>query len=236
MSIDRSRLVKEWLVAAAPTAKMIGCTPAAVVAQAVLETGWGASAIGNNLFGIKAGASWTGKRQYVLTREVFNGQSVMVYDWFRDYDSPADSFADHFKFLKENGRYAAAGVFDPNDTKSDDEYFEALQRAGYATDPHYAATLSSVKRSVLQFASIPDEPLPWPVLYEGYRDSGTTSFVRQLQRALNEAQKSFALAEDGAFGPQTRRAVELVQAQQDLKVDGLVGPATRRILHLGEFA
>ena len=230
--IDRSRLVKEWLVAAAPTAKKIGCTPAAVVAQAVLETGWGASAIGNNLFGIKAGASWTGKRQYVLTREVFNGQSVMIYDWFRDYDSPADSFADHFNFLYNNSRYAIAGVFDPKDEKTDEEYFDALQRAGYATDPHYSATLSAVKRLVLQFANIEDEPLPWPVLYEGYRDNEPGGFVRRLQRALNEAQKTIVLTEDGRFGPMTRRAVELVQAQKSLTVDGIVGKQTRIALGL----
>jgi hypothetical protein len=41
-----------------------GLTPAAAqvtAAQAMLETGWGKSVKGNNIFGVKAGSSWTGE-------------------------------------------------------------------------------------------------------------------------------------------------------------------------------
>lgn len=224
-AIDRSRLVKEWLAAAKPTADKIGISPAAIVSQAVLETGWGASAIGNNLFGIKAGAGWTGKRQHVLTREVIGGQDVMMYDWFRDYDTPAGSFADHYRFLDENSRYRKAGVFN---AKSDDDYFDALQRAGYATDPNYARTLKAVRRTVLALAGVPDTPAPPRNLSEGDRGED----VRALQMALNTFQKAEILTEDGIFGPATNRVVEFFQAGNNLIVDGIVGPQTRRALAL----
>jgi len=106
--------------------------------------GWGKSAIGNNIFGIKA-AGWNGKTQSVLTWEHIGGKDVQIFDDFRDYDSIADSFADHFSFLEKNSRYKAAGVFAG---KGDEEYFLALQRAGYATDPAYAAKLMSILRTV----------------------------------------------------------------------------------------
>lgn len=134
------------LDAAEATAKLIGCSPQAVVAQAALETGWGKSAIGNNVFGIKVGPSWTGKRQLVTTREFVNGRYVTIQDWFRDYDSMAESFADHFTFLSTNSRYKR--VFDPEDKMSDEDYFRELQAAGYATDPNYANSLNAMLASV----------------------------------------------------------------------------------------
>lgn len=142
--------IAEWtakmLDAAEATAKATGCSPQAIVAQAALETGWGKSAIGFNIFGIKCGSNWTGKKQLVTTREFINGQYITIQDWFRDYDSFADSMADHFKFLKENTRYA--NVFDPNDTMSDEDYFKHLAADGYATDPNYATSLLGMLASV----------------------------------------------------------------------------------------
>jgi len=134
------------LDAAEATAKLIGCSPQAVVAQAALETGWGKSAIGNNVFGIKVGPTWKGKKQLVTTREFMSGQYVTVQDWFRDYDTMAESFADHFTFLSTNSRYSR--VFDPDDKMSDGDYFRELQKAGYATDPSYAVSLNAMLASV----------------------------------------------------------------------------------------
>ncbi len=137
------------LDAAGPTAKLIGCSPEAIVAQAALETGWGKAAIGNNVYGIKADSGWQGKRQLVTTREFIDGEYITIQDWFRDYDSIADSIADHFQFLKENTRYA--NVFDPDDTMSDADYFQHLQSDGYATAPDYAHQLMSVLATVKMF-------------------------------------------------------------------------------------
>ncbi len=136
----------QMLDASEATAKMIGCSPQAVVAQAALETGWGKAAIGHNIFGIKADASWKGDKQLVTTHEFVDGKWVTVQAWFRDYPSFADSIADHFRFLKVNKNYA--NMFAPGAIKSDADYFRLLQQDGYATDPNYADTLLKVLASV----------------------------------------------------------------------------------------
>lgn len=151
---NRAEWVAKMMPGAEPTAFKLGISPEAIIAQAALETGWGKSAIGNNVFGIKAGKGWHGKTQDVSTWEDTNGPEpggvVNVVDRFRDYDSVADSFADHFRFLEVNSRYRNAGVFAK---AGDDAYFMALQRAGYATDPAYAAKLSSICRSVKSYTA-----------------------------------------------------------------------------------
>lgn len=141
----RAKWVARLMPGAEPTARMLGISPEAIIAQAALETGWGKAAIGNNIFGIKAAGGWSGKTQDVQTWEHIDGQNVQMVDTFRDYDSIADSFSDHFRFLSENSRYRNAGVFAK---QGDEAYFAALQRAGYATDPAYAAKLGSILRTV----------------------------------------------------------------------------------------
>lgn len=150
----RKQKIATWtcdlMNAVGPTAALIGCSREAVIAQAALETGWGASVVGkHNLFGIKANKAWKGARVTVRTREVINGRSMMIDDVFRDYPSYAESVADHFAFLKKNSRYSR--VFDPNDRMSDEQYFDELAKAGYATDPHYAQSLRNMLVSVKMF-------------------------------------------------------------------------------------
>ena len=133
------------------------------LAQAALETGWGASAPGNMFFGIKAGKSTPpDKKQLIRTREVLNLPNAKfpeiisvkklpsgkyeytVKDWFCKYDTPEGSFTDHASFFLENKRYAKALEF-----KSDPYKFaEEIAKAGYATDPSYASTLKSVIRTI----------------------------------------------------------------------------------------
>lgn len=176
----------EMMNAAGPTAAQIGCSKEAIIAQAALESAWGASAIGHNIFGIKADASWKGPTKTVATREVINGQDVMIDAAFRDYPSYAESIADHFAFLKANSRYAAAGVFN---AVSDEAYFEALQRAGYATDPNYARSLMNMLASVKMFttymvdeqttvASTTVTPEPPPIPPPGYTKTDSGNIIR----------------------------------------------------------
>ena len=133
------------------------------LAQAALETGWGASAPGNMFFGIKAGKNTPpGKRQLIRTREVLDSPNVkfpeiisvkklpsggyeyIVRDWFRKYDTPEGSFTDHANFFLENKRYAKALEF-----KSDPYRFaEEIAKAKYATDPGYASILKNVIRTI----------------------------------------------------------------------------------------
>ena len=56
--------------------QQLGVSPKILLAQAAIETGWGRSVVGNNLFGIKAGSSWTGQKVDAATHEYQNGELV----------------------------------------------------------------------------------------------------------------------------------------------------------------
>lgn len=119
-----------------------GIPASIILAQAALETGWGASAIGNakNLFGIK-GTGPAGSIS-VPTREIINGRTVTVQASFRKYNNWMESIADHGRLL-QNSRYAAAMRVKNNP----EQFARELQKAGYATDPQYANKLISIMRS-----------------------------------------------------------------------------------------
>lgn len=142
--------VRQLLPAAQQVAAKIGLSPVALLAQAALETGWGRKMIrdndgqsANNLFGIKAGQRWQGKAAQATSLEYEQGQPVMRASAFRSYDSFVQSMEDYVSLIGSDARYsqARAVAHDP------DAYFEALQRAGYATDPQYASKLKQVLRS-----------------------------------------------------------------------------------------
>ncbi len=128
------------------TAAELGVPAKALVAQAALETGWGRRLVGHerdatshNLFGIKAGGSWRGPKVESATHEFVDGVRTRAHAAFRSYASAADSFADYAQLLKRP-RYAAA-----LNAGSDVRHFAgALQRAGYATDPAYAAKIGAI--------------------------------------------------------------------------------------------
>ncbi|MDO9372748.1 MAG: flagellar assembly peptidoglycan hydrolase FlgJ [Gammaproteobacteria bacterium] len=130
-------------------ARELGVTPQFLLAQAALETGWGQSIIhsprgsSNNLFGIKADASWDGPRTIVSTLEYVHDVAVKRNDAFRTYASPAASFADYVNFLRENPRYGEA----LQQTGNPEAFARALQDAGYATDPRYADKITAIMNS-----------------------------------------------------------------------------------------
>ncbi|MDR6880372.1 glycoside hydrolase family 73 protein [Bacillus sp. 3255] len=112
-----------------------GVLASITIAQACLESAWGQSAPGNNLFGIKG----SGTTQ--TTQEFINGKWVSIETGFRVYNDWIGSIEDHSEFLLQNSRYRKSGFFDCC-TKGDyAEAARALQSAGYATDPQYAVKL-----------------------------------------------------------------------------------------------
>lgn len=122
-----------------------GLFPSVKLAQAALESGWGKSVVGNNLFGIKAAGArspyWHGEAVSSGTSEFQNGSYVSTSGKFRKYATIGDSIRDHTYFLQQNGRYRTAGVFN---AATPEDQAKALQRAGYATDPSYASKLISI--------------------------------------------------------------------------------------------
>lgn len=113
-----------------------GVLASITLAQAILESGWGEHAPGNNLFGIKG----TGLES--VTQEYENGHFVTIMAGFRVYDSWQGSVIDHSNFLLVNGRYAkflrCCLAMDWQAAA------DALQLAGYATDPKYAALIRQI--------------------------------------------------------------------------------------------
>ena len=121
--------------------KRYGVPASVVIAQAVLESGWGTSDLSRssrNYFGMTCGAAGSGPvaagcrtgRDRVCDRK---GCRPTILS-FRVYRSMPDSFADHGRFLSTDPRYrkAYAARGKPK------TFVKRMAKAGYATDPRYA--------------------------------------------------------------------------------------------------
>lgn len=118
-----------------------------MLGQAALESGWGRHVMkmadgssSHNLFGIKASPNWKGKTVDAVTTEYVNGVPQKRVEKFRAYDSYADSFRDYANLLRSNPRYEKV-LANATDVHG---FAQGLQRAGYATDPNYAAKLTNI--------------------------------------------------------------------------------------------
>jgi flagellar protein FlgJ len=123
--------------------RQLGVSPKILLAQAALETAWGRSMVGNNLFGIKAGSSWPGAQVAAQTHEVENGQWVPQRAAFRAYPSLDAAVQDYVALIGGSSRYKAALGLGDNARA----YGRALIDGGYATDGDYPAKLEAVAAS-----------------------------------------------------------------------------------------
>ncbi|QPN30138.1 flagellar assembly peptidoglycan hydrolase FlgJ [Diaphorobacter sp. JS3051] len=158
----REDFVQHHRAAAERVARSSGIPASFMLGQAGHETGWGKGEIRHkdgsnsfNLFGIKAGKGWTGKVAEVTTTEYINGAPRKVVAKFRAYDSFEESFRDYARLINDNPRYEKAR----EKTHSAVAYATELQKAGYATDPQYAAKLSRAIQSTLGVARTPSAPV-----------------------------------------------------------------------------
>jgi flagellar protein FlgJ len=165
-SAKAQQFVRRFLDEATAAANELGIDPKLLLAQAALETGWGAALPRhgdgrptNNLFGIKAGGAWRGERAAHWTVEHSGGVAERRREEFRAYDSSADSFADYVNLLTSTPRYAEA-LKQAHDAEG---FARAVTAAGYATDPNYADK--------------------WLAVYRGERLGGA---VGELKPAANE--------------------------------------------------
>ena len=122
-----------------------------IIGQAALESGWGKSEIrksdgstSHNVFGIKATKDWTGKTVSTVTTEYVNGKPQRTVEKFRAYDSYQEAMTDYASMLKGNPRYAQV----INSAHDVNGFANGMQRAGYATDPHYAKKLMSIMQKM----------------------------------------------------------------------------------------
>jgi flagellar protein FlgJ len=160
LSQAQADFVQSHQAAAIAAAAQSGIPAAFMIGQAAHETGWGRHEIrradgssSHNLFGIKAGAGWTGPVAEITTTEVVLGEPQKVTAKFRAYASDEESFRDYARMLKDSPRYAgvvAQAVQGPANAASAAGFAQGLQRAGYATDPAYADKLARVINSTLR--------------------------------------------------------------------------------------
>jgi flagellar protein FlgJ len=149
--------VNKLSAAAAQVEQASGIPAGYMIGQAGHETAWGQHEIRQkggapsfNLFGIKATPDWSGKVAEVTTTEYVNGVAEKKIAKFRAYGSYEESFQDYARLLVNSPRYAQARL----QTSSPQAYASGLQKAGYATDPDYAAKLSRAINTTLQLRRV----------------------------------------------------------------------------------
>ncbi|TGB75477.1 MULTISPECIES: flagellar assembly peptidoglycan hydrolase FlgJ [unclassified Escherichia] len=127
-----------------------------ILAQAALESGWGQRQIRRengepsyNVFGVKASGNWKGPVTEITTTEYENGEAKKVKAKFRVYSSYFEALSDYVGLLTRNPRYAAV-----TRAASAELGAQALQDAGYATDPEYARKLTNM---IQQLKSVSDK-------------------------------------------------------------------------------
>ncbi len=153
----------ERVKAAAPVSEALDVPAAVMVAQAIVESGWGRSGLaqkGNALFGIKATPSWPGVVYSGTTRE-WDGRAYVTYpgtnrvypsyaaaiaegalaaSLFRAYPSWEQSIEDHARFFQENARYHPC-LEQYRVTRDAQAFAVCIHTAGYATEPAYSQML-----------------------------------------------------------------------------------------------
>ncbi|KAF1305272.1 glycoside hydrolase family 73 protein [Enterococcus saccharolyticus] len=140
---------EEFIQRLVPYAKELqegyGILPSIIIGQAILESNWGTSELSskyNNLFGIKA----YGDQEKVKmdTQEFVNEQWITIKGEFRVYKSWEESMYSH-TMLFVNGVDWSPEKYEQVLSAPDYSHAaEALQEAGYATDPGYADKIKSV--------------------------------------------------------------------------------------------
>ena len=138
--------IQRMLPQALQASRDTGVPAQLMLGQAALESGWGRREIrlpdgsaSHNLFGIKATGDWNGKVAETTTTEYHNGVASKQVEKFRAYASYAEAFSDYAHLLQDNPRYAAV-----LQSQGVEAAAQALQDAGYATDPDYADKLVRV--------------------------------------------------------------------------------------------
>ena len=116
-----------------------------VIAQAVLESGWGGSKLSaryHNYFGLKCGSRWTGKSVNMKTQEEYTpGTLTTISDNFRVYDSMEEGIKGYFEFIQLPHYWNLKGITDP------EKYLETIRADGYATSSSYVENCMKLIRA-----------------------------------------------------------------------------------------
>ncbi|HHD7667386.1 TPA: glycoside hydrolase family 73 protein [Enterococcus faecium] len=122
-----------------------GVLPSIILGQAILESNWGKSTLAskyNNLFGIKAYGYQ--KKVSLETKEFVNEEWITIQGDFKVYDSWEQSMDDHTQLFVQGVDWNPALYEKVITATNYQEAAQALQEAGYATDPGYAQKIIQV--------------------------------------------------------------------------------------------
>nr|WP_284247617.1 LysM peptidoglycan-binding domain-containing protein [Tetragenococcus halophilus] len=143
-SPEPSAFIEELAAHAAPVAESNNLYASVMIAQAVVESGWGSSALSqapnHNLFGIKG--SYNGQSVTMPTQEYINGRYVTVDAAFRKYPSYTASFQDNAALLSTS-LYSGAWKSNTNSYRDATAALTGL----YATAPDYNTVLNGIIES-----------------------------------------------------------------------------------------
>lgn len=142
------------LPAAQACQRETGVPTSFTIAQAALESSWGAKAPGCNLFCIKADKGWKGPVVSVVTHEEYvKGVKTLITANFRLYRTWDESMADRVDFFRKNPRYAKCW-----EETTGPGWARAVARAGYGTDSKYAELLIAIMdgRAMTRFDTLPE--------------------------------------------------------------------------------
>ena len=141
--ITKTEYIEQYKDFAIREMKRMGVPAAITLAQGILETENGNSALvkkSNNHFGIKCKSTWTS--------EGVSHDDDAYGECFRKYKHAEDSYRDHSNFLRGSERYAFLFKLNPTDYKG---WAYGLKKAGYATNPRYPEILiKNIEQNNLQ--------------------------------------------------------------------------------------
>lgn len=171
MSSIKEQFVLRYYSYAKKASEKSGIPVLFALAQSALESGWGKSATGNMMFGVKKGSGknyggWRGDTQLITTTEyssvptrhfpyIYPGYPIQlssgkwkyrIKDVFRAYPTPFFSFMDWAGLLFKNRRYRHAMQHSKNPYR----FAEEVAKAGYATDPNYAKKIKRIMKEIEQ--------------------------------------------------------------------------------------
>ncbi|MFJ7746742.1 glucosaminidase domain-containing protein [Peribacillus sp. NPDC097295] len=139
-TIEQQNFINKLGIPARADFERTNILPSLIIAQGILESGWGKSALainGNNLFGIRG--DFNGESILGTDKDIDrNGNPIPVIVPFRKYPSFAESIKDHADMLTKP-RYLK--VVQAKDYK---QGAQALFDSGYAGDVNYPAKLIEI--------------------------------------------------------------------------------------------
>ena len=108
-----------------------------IIAQAILESGWGESKLASvyhNYFGLKCGTKWKGQSVNMKTQEEYSpGTKTTITDNFRVYSNMDEGVKGYFEFIRLPRYQNLKGITDPK------KYLQTIKDDGYATSSTYVA-------------------------------------------------------------------------------------------------